>query len=122
MDKKQLIIIVITIVISELVKRLASFIADKLKKATETKKAKTIVKILLNKFLIILFLQSAILYFLLSYLLKLIYSNVQVTNYSVFLIVFAYSIVLRVGYNTLKALANYVIYSIERYKNVKEIR
>lgn len=108
MDNKQLITIVVTAVITEIVKRFASLIADNLKKTKTAKTATTIFKILINRFLMIVGLQLIIFYLILSLLLKLINSNAPVTNYAVFQIVFAYSIVLRVGFNTLKALRQYL--------------
>ena len=108
MDKTLLTNIVIGTIISEVVKRVISFIENKSKSTTAAKTAKNIVKRLINKSLIILLLQVSIFLIFIASLLKFAHSSSAVTNYSVFSMIILFLIVLRVGNNSLQALKNYI--------------
>lgn len=117
METKQLITIVITIVTTEIIKRLTSFIADKLKTVTEHEKAKTIISALLNKFIFLVAGQFLVLCLMMFYLKIDIESKAPITNQSILQMMVVYSITLRVGYNTLRAIIVYAVRVAELLSN-----
>lgn len=115
-DKNQLTIIVITVVTTETVRRLTSFIGDKLKTVIEKEKTRTIFKVLMNKFLIIAILQTTIFVVLLFMLILRVQTDGKVTNSLVFQLIVVYSIFLRCGYNTLGAYSTYFTHTRDYYQ------
>jgi undecaprenyl pyrophosphate phosphatase UppP len=116
METKQLITIVITVVVTETVRRLASFVADKLKTATEAEKARTAINILLNRYLILVLVQFIILCLFGFILRNQVHSEAKVTHDTVFLMILNFTFILRVGDNLFKAIGDYKDYSKALFK------
>jgi uncharacterized membrane protein len=117
MDTKQLITIVITVVVTEIVRRLASFVSDKLKTITEKEKAKRIFKALFNWYMVLLLMQIIAFMLMTSVLKTHVQSDAKVTNHSVFQMMLIFTFTLRVGYNSLRALRDYINRTRELYKS-----
>ncbi len=112
MEKQQLIMLVAGAVINELVRRVASFIAKKLKTISVKQNGSSIVGAAFNRFLIVAVFQFGILLAFVFTFVGLSQLNSAVTNQSVAWMIVFFCVTLRVGYNFLKAVRAYSVYTI----------
>lgn len=112
MEKEQLIMLFAGAIINELVRRVASFIAKKLKTISVKRNRGSMVGAAFNRFLIVAVFQFGIFLAFVFTFVGLSQLNSAVTNQSVAWMIVLFCLTLRVGYNFLKAIRAYREYTI----------
>lgn len=108
MDTKQLTILFAAAIINEFVRRLASFVASRLKTTSVTHHVSTFANAIFNRLLIIVLIQGFICSIFIYTFVVYAQQSTPVSNLSVAVMIVLFTLTLRVSYNFLKAIHSYV--------------